>query len=726
MSDRPKEKERVSSNMQSVEDDGANHRNSKKHKENHVNHTQEIDLGLEHPVGGESEAFVESKEPTEPSSPIRVRTGISYKDSLVGVLPGAYENAFFGNNMEEDGGVSSDEEGDGDSPEDGEVVIRFTRDLKQKIRAPWSTSLIVKVFGRSVGYIFLVNKLKFIWKAFGTFTCVDLGEGFFLIRFESRTSFEEVLKGGPWFIGEHFLSLRPWTPNFRASEASVSSVAVWVRLPELPVEYYHKEALLHIGSGLGPVLRVDVNTAMGTRGRFARICIQLDHEKPLARTIRVGKTKVAVIYEGIGLLCFQCGKIGHRKEWCPCNVHEETGNMPSTKQSPPSKEEDDKTKGFGPWMLVTRRKRQTQPAVQREPGAAPSELMAGAGVGPQDKTRSTNSFRYSALEKGKKAQSVGLRNKKSEAQTEPILREPVGEFSAHSDPITKGNAFSTGPIFQMSSFQSTKSLPSKHNSNLNTKPSSSKITLPPQAQTPNTTILSLRPQVPASKTGSLGHDNHKMGRFSNPQKSGELDDPLEGTECSDRRGRNRADSQGPAPCVGMVRRRDGSSLVRDSSGSPSKRCSRSPSPNRYGVAPRDKPFLEFSHGCAENKRDKLSTSDSLSAIAGAEISTISGRGVLCNTSGVRREKSSAVKSNPAHLERKSELFEADSACEVHTTIQDTDKLFRSERGGDPNLPVCNGSDSEQHMGDMAGEGMEFTRSGGHVIPDSKSTVYVVQ
>ena len=197
MSDRSKEKERVRSNMQSVEDDGANHRNSKKHKENHVNHTQEIDLGLEHPVGGESEAFVESKEPNEPSSPIRVRTGISYKDSLVGVLPGAYENAFFGNNMEEDGGVSSDEEGDGDSPEDGEVVIRFTRDLKQKIRAPWSTSLIVKVFGRSVGYVFLVNKLKFMWKAFGNFSCVDLGEGFFLIRFDSRTNFEEVLKGGP-------------------------------------------------------------------------------------------------------------------------------------------------------------------------------------------------------------------------------------------------------------------------------------------------------------------------------------------------------------------------------------------------------------------------------------------------------------------------------------------------------------------------------------------------
>ena len=94
-----------------------------------------------------------------------------------------------------------------------------------------------------------------------------------------------MLKGGPWFIGEHFLSLRPWVPNFRASEASVSSVAVWVRLPELPVEYYHKDSLFRIRSGLGSVLCVDFNIAAGTRGRFARLCIQIDIDKPLTRTV---------------------------------------------------------------------------------------------------------------------------------------------------------------------------------------------------------------------------------------------------------------------------------------------------------------------------------------------------------------------------------------------------------------------------------------------------------
>ena len=231
----------------------------------------------------------------EPISPVGVRSSISYKDSLIGMIPGAYEHAFFGSSMEEDANLSLDEDDEDEPPGDREVVIKFSRELKQRIRDQWSSSLIVKVFGRLVGYVFLMNKLKNMWKVAGNFSCVDIGMSFFLIKFDSRSGFEEVLKGGLWFIGEHYLSLRPWVPNFRASEASVSPVAIWVKLPELPVEYYHKDSLLKIGSGLGPVLRVDFNTAAGTKGHFARICVQLDLEQPLIRTIRVGKDRKSVV-----------------------------------------------------------------------------------------------------------------------------------------------------------------------------------------------------------------------------------------------------------------------------------------------------------------------------------------------------------------------------------------------------------------------------------------------
>ena len=89
MSDRPKEKDRVRSSVNGdhlghpSEDDDTSRRNNKKHKESHSLSVPEKGHGSESPT-----SYVE---PTSaPTSPIRARSGISYKDSLTGVIPGAY------------------------------------------------------------------------------------------------------------------------------------------------------------------------------------------------------------------------------------------------------------------------------------------------------------------------------------------------------------------------------------------------------------------------------------------------------------------------------------------------------------------------------------------------------------------------------------------------------------------------------------------------------------
>ena len=238
----------------------------------------------------------------------------SFKEKLMGEIPGAYTQAFnFDDFMDDDG--KSDEEVE--SLRQGVIAVKFDKDFKQRIRKPWARALIVKVYGRTVGLNFLQAKLLSLWKPAGRLDCVDLEQGFFLTRLSLREDFENVLKKGPWFIGDHFLSLRPWEPNFKPASASVSSIAVWVRLNALPIEYYNAEALQHIGKALGNVLRVDTFTASESRGRFARLCIQIDVDKPLITTILIGKLEEPILYEGIQRLCFGCGRVGHRRESCP-------------------------------------------------------------------------------------------------------------------------------------------------------------------------------------------------------------------------------------------------------------------------------------------------------------------------------------------------------------------------------------------------------------------------
>ena len=104
-------------------------------------------------------------------------------------------------------------------------------------------------------------------------------------------------------------------------------MAVWIRLPELPIEFYEPSALLKIGKAIGPVLRIDANTANGVNGRFARFCVQVNLDKPLIRKLYLGKIEQFMQYEGINALCFLCGRIGHKREACPQHIRETTNDI---------------------------------------------------------------------------------------------------------------------------------------------------------------------------------------------------------------------------------------------------------------------------------------------------------------------------------------------------------------------------------------------------------------
>ena len=76
----------------------------------------------------------------------------SFRAKLLGVIPGAYNHAFaFDENMEDD--IESDEEIEELS--EGLAAVKLSNDVKHRIRAVWASSLIVKVYGRSVGFNYI-------------------------------------------------------------------------------------------------------------------------------------------------------------------------------------------------------------------------------------------------------------------------------------------------------------------------------------------------------------------------------------------------------------------------------------------------------------------------------------------------------------------------------------------------------------------------------------------
>ena len=311
------------------------------------------------------------------------KANASFRDKLVGEIPGAFAHAFdFTDQMDADSDSENDEEDIKDLRR-GLVAIKLSKDTKKRIRERWCKAIIVKLVGRSVSFSYMQSKLNQLWRPESRMDVVDLTHGFFLVRFFSKEDLNSILRRGPWFLGDHFLSLRPWEPFFKPSSANISLVAVWVRLYELPIELYEAELLREIGNSIGKVLRIDTHTAMEARGKYARLCIQIDINKPLIDTILIGRFEQAVIYEGIQKLCFSCGRLGHLKEACPYTVRKSgdsvataeaapDGNVgsrdghedcrtdtPSTlpdKSVPSTSVVEEDLGQYGPWMIVTRKK----------------------------------------------------------------------------------------------------------------------------------------------------------------------------------------------------------------------------------------------------------------------------------------------------------------------------------------------------------------------------------
>ncbi|KAK9983145.1 hypothetical protein SO802_032670 [Lithocarpus litseifolius] len=249
----------------------------------------------------------------------------------MGEILGSYTQAFDLTDQMDEDSESDDDYGEiTSSSREGAVKVKLSKETKRRIRGPWAKAIIVKLVGRTVGLNYMQSKLNQIWRPEGRLDCVDLTYGFFLVRFYAKDDLEKVIKRGPWFIGDHFLSLRSWEPFFKPLSTTVSSVVVWIRLNELPIELYETEVLKEIGEAIGKVLRIDSHTAIEERGRYARLCVQIDINRPLINTILIGRFEQAVTYEGIQRLYFSCCRVGHKVESCPYTIRKEKELVAST------------------------------------------------------------------------------------------------------------------------------------------------------------------------------------------------------------------------------------------------------------------------------------------------------------------------------------------------------------------------------------------------------------
>ncbi|EOY00056.1 Uncharacterized protein TCM_009467 [Theobroma cacao] len=186
-------------------------------------------------------------------------------------------------------------------------------------------------------------------------------EGKILVNSDSDDDLSEITDEG------HYLTIRKWSPGFRSDEKSIESIATWIRLHVMPLEFYDKFVLAKINNKLGRVLKNDRNTTQAISGRFARLCVEIDLDQPLVPRVRIVGWWQRVEYEGLRLLCFHCGRFGNSFKGCAMKSTEpevvlvdQVPKMVASKVDHENKAESSK---FGPWMVAKKIYRRRKPRI---------------------------------------------------------------------------------------------------------------------------------------------------------------------------------------------------------------------------------------------------------------------------------------------------------------------------------------------------------------------------
>ena len=347
-----------------------------------------------------------------------------------------------------------DIESDNDEPVENEdplcPTIILTAAEKKALREPWRNALIIRMFDKGIGYLQLKRRLKAKWALRGDFSLIDIGCDYYVTRFTNMEDYDHVMTNGPWMIGDNYLVIREWVPNFVPEEDKITKLTAWVRIPRISVEYFNKQFLLYkIGQKIGRVLKIDSTTESVARGQYTRMCIEVDLTKPLLSKFRLNGRVWGIQYEGLKMICFQCGRQGHKEEACTLNKDNPMAEEPHHTIQHPAKESPVvQTANYGSWMLVKKPARRNngrqQPQRVRTAGPAQGEpdqiraryepnrtelnmesapSMETNQSHPQSRQENTRGSRFSALAELDLNMDVANQETESEAhkETNPII-----------------------------------------------------------------------------------------------------------------------------------------------------------------------------------------------------------------------------------------------------------------------------------------------------------------
>ncbi|XP_042481900.1 uncharacterized protein LOC122062377 [Macadamia integrifolia] len=206
-------------------------------------------------------------------------------------------------------------------------VVIPQRDYESK-RQNFRFALIRMVNFRLISLDALRGEAREKWNLSQGVLMHPLEKGYVIFQFQCEGNKTTVWRRPPHRVGDQVIRFQYWKPEFNIQEKQSFTKLVWIRFPDLPLEYWHENVLLSIAKAVGCPVALDRQTRQGLLGYFARVLVEIDIS---GLAMRVEKVQVErfepstsqvygfcqkVVYEDNVERCGHCKRVGHLISKC--------------------------------------------------------------------------------------------------------------------------------------------------------------------------------------------------------------------------------------------------------------------------------------------------------------------------------------------------------------------------------------------------------------------------
>ncbi|KAI8543997.1 hypothetical protein RHMOL_Rhmol08G0261100 [Rhododendron molle] len=168
--------------------------------------------------------------------------------------------------------------------ENGQVMIPTK--ISENGALKWKNAIVGCFVDKRLSYFQIRSWAQRVWKI-DVEDVVTLDNGFFVFNFRDAAALDYILENGPYFCGGKHIVIKKWHPGMHLTKGAFSSVPIWVKLYNVPLESWIEDSLSYIASYIGNPLYLDEFTQDHSRLMFARVCIEVDAAKEIPKSFVV-------------------------------------------------------------------------------------------------------------------------------------------------------------------------------------------------------------------------------------------------------------------------------------------------------------------------------------------------------------------------------------------------------------------------------------------------------